>query len=300
METIENKLRDYGTVEKDVSLKDLTTFKVGGKADYLVYPNNHFSLIGLINFLYKNEISYKVLGNGSNILASDDDYHGVIIKLNRTFNDFSFDGNVLNAQAGCSIVALSYKAMNNSLSNLEFASGIPATLGGCIYMNAGAYKSDMSNVILEVEVLVDGEIKVLTNQQCEFSYRNSIFQKNPDWIILSAKIQLKNANAKEIKALMDERQNRRLESQPLEYPCAGSTFRNPNNIAAWQLIDQAGLRGKNINGAQISEKHSNFIINRSNACAQDIAKLADLVIETVKEKFNITLKMEVEKFNWKK
>ncbi len=292
-------LRPYGEIQENVSFKMLTTFRVGGIAKTVIYPNDSFSLISIIKILRDNACQYKVFGNGSNILCSEDEYDGFIIRLNRTMNNFFFDEDYLTAQAGCSIINLSYQAMKNSLSGLEFASGIPGTLAGCIFMNAGAYKSDMSNIIEEVEVLVGDKIIWLNNKECEFSYRHSIFSAHPDWIIISAKIRLQKGDQQQISDLMKNRQERRMATQPLEYPSAGSTFRNTEQHFAWKLIDEIGYRGKKIGGAQVSEKHSNFIINVDNATADDIIKLTDEIKKEVKDKFNVDMIMEVEKFNWK-
>ncbi len=292
-------LKPYGEIQENVSFKTLTTFRVGGIAKTVIYPNDSFSLISIIKILKDNDCEYKVFGNGSNILCSEDEYDGFIIRLNRTMNNFFFDEDYLTAQAGCSIINLSYQAMKNSLSGLEFASGIPGTLAGCIFMNAGAYKSDMSNIIEEVEVLVDDKIIWLNNKECDFSYRHSIFSAHPDWIIISAKIRLHKGDQQQISDLMKNRQERRMATQPLEYPSAGSTFRNTEEHFAWKLIDEIGYRGKKIGGAQVSEKHSNFIINVDNASADDIIKLTDEIKREVKDRFNVDMIMEVEKFNWK-
>ena len=239
-------LKPYGEIQENVSFKTLTTFRVGGIAKTVIYPNDSFSLISIIKILKDNDCEYKVFGNGSNILCSEDEYDGFIIRLNRTMNNFFFDEDYLTAQAGCSIINLSYQAMKNSLSGLEFASGIPGTLAGCIFMNAGAYKSDMSNIIEEVEVLVDDKIIWLNNKECDFSYRHSIFSAHPDWIIISAKIRLHKGDQQQISELMKNRQERRMATQPLEYPSAGSTFRNTEEHFAWKLIDEIGYRGKKI------------------------------------------------------
>lgn len=300
MDQITELLRPYGEIQENVSFKSLTTFRVGGIAKRVIYPNDSFSLLTIIKILKDNNCKYKVFGNGSNILCSEDEYDGFIIRLNRTMNNFFFDEDYLTAQAGCSIINLSYQAMKNSLSGLEFASGIPGTLAGCIFMNAGAYKNDMSQIVEEVEVLADDKIIWLNNQQCEFSYRHSIFSSHLDWIIISARLHLQKGDQTTIANLMKNRQERRMSTQPLEYPSAGSTFRNFQEQFAWQLIDEIGYRGKKIGGAQVSEKHSNFIINVDNATADDIVQLTDEIKIKVKEKFDIEMIMEVEKFNWKK
>ncbi|MEE0831490.1 MAG: UDP-N-acetylmuramate dehydrogenase, partial [Longicatena sp.] len=177
--------------------------------------------------------------------------------------------------------------------------GIPGTLGGALFMNAGAYKSNMAEIVKEVYVLINQEVKTLSIDSLEYGYRSSIFQKNRDWIILGAKIQLTKGNQKDIRSLMDSRRERRMSSQPLSMPNAGSVFRNPEGHAAWQLIEEAGLRGLTIGGAQVSDKHANFIVNADNASAKDVAELMGIIQKTVKERFQVELKSEVEKFNWK-
>ncbi|MCR5066997.1 MAG: UDP-N-acetylmuramate dehydrogenase [Erysipelotrichaceae bacterium] len=295
----EIKLKQFGDLESNVSFKNLTTFRVGGIARNVFYPRNIFGLTNAISICRQEDIPFKVLGNGSNILASDDDFEGLIIKLTRYFIDYYFDDEYLYAQCGCSLIALSYKAMEMSLSGLEFANGIPATLGGALFMNAGAYKYEMSDVVDEVQVLVDDDVMWLTKDQCQFSYRSSIFQRHPEWTIVSCKLKLKKGENEAIQQLVNSRREKRRSTQPLNFPSAGSTFRNPEGSFAWKYIDEIGYRGKKIGGAQVSEKHSNFIINTGNATAGDIRKLADEIIEKVKKEHNIELKMEVEKFNWK-
>lgn len=300
MDAIIEQLKAYGDIQKDISFKSLTTFRIGGLAKYVIYPFDSFSLMSVIKILKDNNLKYKVFGNGSNILCSDDIYDGFVIKLNRSMNKYLFDGNKLRAQAGCSIITLSYMAMKNSLSGLEFASGIPGTLAGCIFMNAGAYKNDMAQLIEEVEVLIDDKLVWINKNDCEFSYRHSIFQKHPDWIIVEAVLNLEKDDMTKIADLMNNRQQRRMECQPLDYPSAGSTFRNHQDIFAWKLIDDIGYRGKKIGGAQVSEKHSNFIINVDNAKADDVANLIDEIKKQIKDKYDIDMITEVEKFNWKK
>lgn len=300
MEEIIKELASCGTLEVDKSFKNLTTFKIGGTAKCVLYPFNIFHLQVAINKLKQYQMPYKVFGNGSNILCSDDDYPGCIIKLTRTLNDYHIQQNQIIAQAGVSIISLAYKAMEQSLSGLEFASGIPGTIGGCTFMNAGAYKSDMASIIQEVQVLIDDEVKWLSRDECEFSYRHSIFSKHPDWIILAIKLNLQPGDKQQIKDLMESRQKRRLDTQPLDQPSAGSTFRNVGEHFAWKLIDDIGYRGKMIGGASVSEKHSNFIINRNHAKAQDVIDLQDQITQKVKEQFGVELIMEVERFNWKK
>ncbi|MBR2545560.1 MAG: UDP-N-acetylmuramate dehydrogenase [Erysipelotrichaceae bacterium] len=293
------KLRQFGDVEENVSFTRLTTYKAGGTAHYVVYPRSLFDLQSVLGLCTENDVEYKVFGNGSNILCSDEFYDGVIIRLNRFLNQFHYENNELVARAGCYIIALAYDAMKNNFSGLEFASGIPGTLGGCLFMNAGAYKVSMSDVVTQVQVLMGNEIVWLNNEECEFGYRSSIFQKHPEWIILAARISLKPGNKEEIQKIMNARQRRRFETQPLDMPSAGSVFRNLEEHFAWEYVDMIGYRGKSIGGACVSPKHSNFIVNTGNATGSDILNLIEEIQRQVQQQFGVELMMEVEKFNWK-
>lgn len=283
---------DIENIKENESLKLHTTYKVGGIAKYFITPNDFDELIKLLKYLKENNIKYMILGNGSNTIFSSKTYDGVIINLSN-LNKMKIDGNKIFVEAGYQLIKLSIDAMNNNLSGLEFASGIPANVGGAIYMNAGAYKSDMSELIEEVTFLDENyELKTLRNDELNFSYRHSLFQEK-NYIIISAVLKLNNGNKEEIKALMDKRKQRRIESQPLEYPSAGSVFRNPSeDIFAGKLIEDLGLKGYSIGDAKISEKHANFIINNGNATGEDIKSLIDLVKEKVKEKYDIDLIVE--------
>lgn len=293
------ELEALAEVEENIPLSKMTTLRIGGVARYVVYPENTLSLQGVMNKLNQYHIPYKVIGKGSNLLCSDEPFDGVIIRLDRYLCNAYFDNEHLVAEAGCSIIALSYEAMKNELSGLEFASGIPGTVGGVTFMNAGAYKSSMADVIDSVSVYRDGKIEWIQNADCGFSYRTSIFQKHPDWIILAVKMTLQKGDQKEIRELMDSRRERRMNSQPLDKHSAGSIFRNPEEIPAWKLIEGAGFRGKRIGDAVVSEKHVNFIVNENHASAKDFITLVTDVQKAVKDKYDIDLYMEVEKFNWR-
>jgi len=301
MKDLLKRLLPYGEIDINSTFSKLTTFKVGGPVGYLAYPRDAFALQAIINICEEENVPYKVLGNGSNLLCSDDPFDGVVIKLNHTFNQVYYGSDcVVEAQAGCSIISLALDVMKMGLSGLEFASGIPGTVGGCIYMNAGAYKSSMSEVITEVQVLQGREIVWLSNAECGFSYRKSIFQQHPEWVILAARFQLKPGDSEEIKDLMQKRQQRRFETQPLNMPCAGSVFRNREEHFAWEYVDMIGYRGKNYGGALVSPKHSNFIVNSGEATADEINSLITDIQNKVYEQFGVELIMEVEKFNWQK
>lgn len=299
MSYIEDQLSKYGDLEINTPLSKHTTFRIGGNARYFVYPKNEMSLLRVLEICRENNIVYRVFGKGSNILCSDDDFDGCIINLDRYFTDYQFeeDGSCY-AQAGVSLILLAHSAMQASLTGLEFASGIPATLGGAVYMNAGAYRSDMSCIIKKVYVLKNESYVWLDVDELDYDYRHSIFQTHREWIIIGAHLQLEKGDQKEIKDLMDSRRQRRMETQPLKMPCAGSVFRNHEDYPAWKVIDEIGYRGKTIGGAQVSEKHSNFIVNAKDAKAKDVDELVKAIQKEVFKKFGIQLKMEVEKFNW--
>ena len=297
MDELEKSLRKFAEVETDVPLSTMTTLRIGGKAGYVVYPDNTVSFDGIMRIIRKYNVPYKVLGNGSNLLCSDKPFEGVVVSLRR-FDDYYFDDCRLIAQAGCSIIALSYQCLQESLSGLEFASGIPATVGGVTYMNAGAYRSDMSAVIEGVFVYRDGRFEWLPGSECEFGYRTSIFQKHPDWIIIAVQMHLVKKDQKEIREIMDSRRERRMASQPLDKPSCGSVFRNPDDIPAWKLIEGIGYRGHRCGGAMVSPKHVNFIVNEDHASAVDFLTLVEEIQDKVREKYGIDLYTEVEKFNW--
>ena len=280
-------------VKLNESLELHTTFKVGGACKYYITPNNVEELVELLRYLKENNIKYMILGNGSNTIFSSKEFDGAIINL-CNLNSMRIEDDKIYVESGYQLIKLSMDALNNSLTGLEFAAGIPANIGGAIFMNAGAYKSDMSNLVETVTFLDDNlEMKTLTNKELNFSYRKSLFQKNTDFIILSTVLKLEKGNKEEIKALMDKRKGRRLESQPLEYPSAGSVFRNPSeDIYAGKLIEDLGLKGYKIGGAKISEKHANFIINDGGATGEDIRALIKMIKIRVKEKYNIDLHVE--------
>lgn len=297
METMLEQLKKVAAVETGVPLSSMTTLRIGGKAKYVAYPDDSVSLDSLIRIIRKNHLPFKLIGKGSNLLCSDKDYDGVIIRLEK-FNDFYIVDTSVVAQAGCSIIAVAYAAMKAGLSGLEFASGIPGSVGGVTFMNAGAYRSSMSDVIDSVFVYRDGKFEWVPKGECGFGYRTSVFQLHPDWIVIAIRLNLEKRDPDEIRALMDSRRERRMASQPLDRPSAGSVFRNPDDVPAWKLIEGIGYRGHRIGDAQVSEKHVNFIVNDGHARAEDFLALTEEIQKLVKEKYGISLHMEVEKFNW--
>lgn len=292
------KKENIGKVLTDVLLSQYTTYKVGGIAKVMVYPESIDKLVCLIKLLKASHIKFMVLGFGSNVLFSDKIYDGVIIKLD-ALNQIEFKRDKVTAGAGASLMKVALMSVRKGLSGLEFATGIPGSIGGAVYMNAGAYKSDMGYVVTKVKVLTP-KLRVITmvNKELDFHYRTSFLKKHPDYICLEATIKLKKGNKEEIEELVRERKNRRIESQPLEYPSAGSVFRNPEGMFAGKLIEDLGYKGLVKGGAKISEKHANFIINYQNAKAQDIKDLIEFIQEEVKEKYNVELKVEQEFKNW--
>ena len=298
MDTLINTLETTNfEIKENVSFKTLTTYKTGGICKYLVSPKNVESLIELIKILKNSNINYKVLGNGSNVLVSDDTFNGVVIKLDK-LNDLEFNGTTVTVGAGHSLISLSLTCSNKGLSGLEWASGIPGTVGGAVYMNAGAYLKSVSDSLIEIKAL-DNELNVVTikKEKLGFGYRKSNLMDNK-FIVLSASFMLEDGEKDEILKVIKDRKERRMSSQPLEYPSAGSVFRNPEGDYAGRLVEECGLKGKTIGGAQISEKHANFVINKDNATSNDIKELIELAKSEVYKKFNIELKVEQEFFNW--
>lgn len=276
-----------------------TTYKVGGPCVLYVKVKDIPSLKLLMNYLVTNHVPYFVIGNGSNLLFSDKLYEGIVVSLNECFKNIAMNGCEIKAQAGVSVIHLANEACKVGLSGLEFAGGIPASVGGAVFMNAGAYLSEMATIIKEVTILDEtGEVRVLTKEECEFSYRHSIFQTKSEWIILEATYVLMPSSVQEVRELMDKRKEKRMSTQPWNQPSAGSVFRNPEGMPAWKCIDECGLRGKEIGGAQISNKHSNFIVNNGYASAKDILSLIQLAQAEVKERLGIELHTEVRLINW--
>ena len=284
--------------EENISLKKYNTYRIDILAKYMVFPKNAKELIELINFARTNNIKYMILGNGSNVIFNTTYYDGIIIKLDN-FNNMTIKGNKVYAEAGCSLIKLAISTINAGLSGLEFACGIPGTVGASISMNAGAYNLDISNSLESISVLTpQNEIITLNKKNLEFSYRDSFLKRNPDYVVLSANFLLKEGNREEMLLQMEERKKRRKDTQPLEYPSAGSVFRNPKDMFAGELIENLGLKGMKHNGAMISDKHANFIVNTGNAKSEDIKYLIDYAYNKVKEKYNVEMIVEQEFVNW--
>ena len=268
---------NIGKVIENEPMYKHTTYKVGGPAKIFVKANDIDSLIQTLNYCRDHDIKHMVIGNGSDLLFSDKEYDGIIISM-KSFDDVKMNGSTIVAQAGVSMIALAYSSAKAGLSGFEFMGGIPGDMGGGIYMNAGAYKYCMADVFVSARVLDDGlNIITLSKEDMEFSYRHSVLQKHPNWIILDATFEMTAKDPGEIRKVLDKRKERRMSTQPWNFACAGSVFRNPEEKPAWRYIDEAGLRGYEIGGAQVSPKHSNFIVNNGYASAKDILDLIRLV-----------------------
>ena len=278
--------------KENVSLKNFNTYKVDTTCSYLVYPNNVEELILILKELKKRQIKYLILGNGSNIILSMEHYDGVIIKLDNLCK-VEYQDNIVTAEAGYPLIKLAIETIDKGLSGLTFAAGIPGLVGASTAMNAGAYNSDMSTVVKSVKVLNDKlEVITLTNKELEYSYRDSFLKRHKDYIVLSTTFELEQGDKETMKIQIEERRKKRLASQPLNMPNAGSVFRNPENMYAGELIEKLNLKGYSIGGAQVSEKHANFIVNTGNATGQDIINLINEVEKKVKKEYDVELKLE--------
>ena len=287
-----------GKILIDEPLKKYNTYKIGGIAKCIVFPKNEEKLIILLKLIKENNIKYKILGKGSNVIFSSKPFEGIIIKLDE-FNKLNIDDTVVTVGAGYSLMKLALEMTKKGLSGLEFATGIPGSVGGSIYMNAGAYNSDMGYIVSEIKA-IDPNLNIVTlyNADLDFHYRTSFLQKHKDYICIEAKLVLKHGNKKEMMEIVEDRKRRRLMTQPLEYPSAGSVFRNPTNIPAGKLIEDAGLKGKTIGGAMVSKKHANFIINYDKATSEDIYNLVNYIKDEIKKQTGVELKQEQEYVNW--
>ncbi len=272
-----------------------TTMKVGGPVDMLVFPNTVEEIIDVIKYAKENNIPVKVIGNGSNVIVSDLGVEGIIIKLTCNMSNVFVNDEYLIAASGTSMPKIAVVAKQNCLSGFEFACGIPGTIGGGVKMNSGAYGGQLSDVLVSCKYL-DNEfnLKEIDNKDMNYSYRHSIFIENPSYIILEVKLKLNKSNVEEIDKKMKENMLSRKTKQPLEYPNAGSVFRRPEGYFVGKLVSDSNLRGVSVGGAEVSEKHTGFIINKGNATCEDIKNLIKLVQKTVYEKFNVELKTEVE------
>lgn len=279
---------------KNEKLCNHISFKVGGPCPLLIEPKDAKQLTNILKLINETNTPYIILGNGTNVLVPDEGLDKVVVKIGDEMTSLTLEGDdVICCSAGTKVVTLCKFALEHSLSGLEFAYGIPGTCGGAVFMNAGAYGGEVKDVITEITYLTpDLELRTMPSSEAEFSYRHSAFKKS-GCIVVSAKFKMKKAPKEEIKAAMNDFLSRRKDKQPLEYPSAGSTFKRPEGYFAGALIEQCGFKGKTLGGAQISDKHAGFLINKSNATAKDILDLINLTQETVKKETGITLEPEV-------
>lgn len=280
-------------VKLDEPMKLHTTFKVGGSADYYVIPHSADEISRIIGLCRETETDYYLLGKGSNLLVSDEGYRGIVIQIYRNMNIIEADGEYMKVQAGALLSEIAAKAAQNCLTGMEFAAGIPGTLGGALVMNAGAYDGEMRDVVVSAKLLTaDGEIIELSGEEMEFGYRSSVVERK-GYVVLEALLKLKQGDRQQILDRMKELRILRETKQPVQFPSAGSTFKRPEGHFAGKLIMDAGLRGYRIGGAQVAEKHCGFVINKGGATAEDIIKLIRYIKKVVKEKSGIDLKAEV-------
>lgn len=280
-------------VSFNVPMKKHTTFRIGGECDIFCEPKNAYELAGLIRLLNENNQSYIVLGNGSNVLVSDEGIRGVVIKIGEQMSEVSVCGEEITSGAGILLSRLSKKAMNESLSGMECISGIPGSVGGAVYMNAGAYGAEIADILQSLTyVSREGEIITLEKADLSLGYRKSVFMENGG-IVTSCVLKLKKGDKEKIAQDMAEVTKKRVEKQPLELPSAGSTFKRPQGYFAGALIEECGLKGYSVGGAKVSEKHAGFVVNFDNATANDVLAVIEHVQKTVYEKFGVGLEPEV-------
>ncbi|WP_123039867.1 UDP-N-acetylmuramate dehydrogenase [Cohnella candidum] len=282
-----------GRVRVQEPLAPYTTWKIGGPADVLIIPENREELAAALALLHRHGVPWQVLGRGSNTLVSDKGVRGAVVKLGEGFDDIRFEGNTVTAGASYSFIKLSVLAGKEGLTGLEFAGGIPGTVGGAVYMNAGAHGSDVSRIFKSADIVwEDGSEETLDGDGMKFSYRHSVLHEKRG-IVTGAAFRLEQGDRKEIAAAMASYKDRRRRTQPLQEPCAGSVFRNPPGDHAARLIEAAGLKGSREGGAQISTIHANFIVNLGDAKAEDVLTLMERAQRTIEEKFGIQLVPEV-------
>jgi len=285
-------IMDENNVMVDEYLKDHTYTRLGGKADYYVTPETYEQVQEIVKLANKEEVPFTLLGNGSNLIVKDGGIRGIIMNLQK-LKDIKTEGNVIIAQSGARIIDVSREALNEKLAGLEFACGIPGSVGGALYMNAGAYGGEIKDVLTSTIVVdKEGNLRSLKAEELDLDYRTSNIPDN-GYIVLEATFSLEEGKYEEIKAIMDDLTFKRESKQPLEYPSCGSVFKRPPGYFAGKLIQDSDLQGKQIGGAQVSLKHAGFIVNRDNASAKDYIELIHFVQDTVKEKFNVQLEREV-------
>ncbi|MBO1510515.1 UDP-N-acetylmuramate dehydrogenase [Metabacillus bambusae] len=286
---------NIGKVLENEPLAKHTTMKIGGPAEIFIEPSNSEDLTKAFRIIKKHNAKWRAIGRGSNLLVADQGIEGVVIKLGLGMDDFELNGETLTVGGGYSIIKLATIISKKGLSGLEFSSGIPGSIGGAVYMNAGAHGADISKILVKAHILFeDGTLEWLTNEEMKFSYRTSILQEERPGICIGAVLKLQKGEKEDIVAVMQKNKDYRRDTQPWNYPCAGSIFRNPLPKYAGQLVEDAGLKGYQIGGAKISEMHGNFIVNAGGATAQDVLDLIDFVKKTIYEKYDVSMETEVE------
>ncbi len=280
-------------VYRNEPMKRHTTFRIGGPADYYLCPHSAKEIQKVVEICREEKLPYFILGNGSNLLVSDQGYRGVVIQLWKNVSDIRVEGCLIHAKAGASLAKIAAEALEEGLTGMEFAAGIPGTLGGAVVMNAGAYGGEMKDILKEVLVMdQQGRIFTLEKKDLKLGYRTSAV-KEKGYIVLAAVLELRPGDREEIRKLMEDLKQKRVEKQPLDLPSAGSTFKRPEGYFAGKLIMDAGLRGFSVGGAQVSEKHCGFIVNTGGASASDVLTLIREVQKRVREKFGVELETEV-------
>ena len=292
-------LNNICSIEEDANLKEYNTYKINTSTKYLAFPNSIEELINLLKYIKDNNMKYFIIGNGSNIILPDEKFDGVVISF-KNLNNYKIDGNKVICESGTMLPKVSIDTINHSLKGLEWATGIPGTVGASVLGNAGAYLHEIMEYVDEIKVL-DNEFNIITLKKNDitYGYRTTSLKEERKYIILEVTMTLENGNIEESRALVQDRLKRRMESQPLDYPSAGSVFRNPSKeLPAGKIIEELGYKGKIVGGAEVSLKHANFIVNKDNAKASDIKELIDSIKKDVKEKYNIDLICEQEIINW--
>ncbi|CEG26733.1 UDP-N-acetylmuramate dehydrogenase [Bacillus sp. B-jedd] len=291
----ELKLAQIGKVKESEPMSQHTTIKIGGPADLFIEPSSIDSLLKTMKIILKNNVPWRAIGRGSNLLVSDKGIKGAVIKLGPGLDELKIDETEVKAGGGQSLISLATTISRKGLKGFEFAGGIPGSVGGAVYMNAGAHGSDISKILKKAHILFeDGSMEWLSNAELEFSYRSSILQKKRPGIVLEAVFELQQGDKEEITKELQKNKDYRKETQPWNYPCAGSIFRNPLPNYAGRLVESAGLKGHQIGGAKISEMHGNFIVNTGNATAEDVLALIQHVKDTILSLYDVRMETEVE------
>ncbi|MEH6994924.1 UDP-N-acetylmuramate dehydrogenase [Neobacillus drentensis] len=286
---------NIGKVKRNEPLSQHTTMKIGGPADLFIEPSSLENIQKVMNLIKERQLPWRAIGRGSNLLVSDKGIEGVVIRLGSGLNHLSINESTITVGGGHSLVSLSTLISKKGLSGLEFASGIPGSVGGAVYMNAGAHGSDISKILTRAHILFeDGSIEWLSNDEMEFTYRTSVLQKKRPGVVLEAEFKLTMGDRTAIVSKMQKNKDYRKETQPWNFPCAGSIFRNPLPNYAGKLIEEAGLKGFQIGGAKISEMHGNFIVNAGNATAKDVLDLIQYIKDKILHLYGIKMETEVE------